>query len=274
MFNSLKIPLLFLITGVAWARFSDPLITFFTQNLKPADQDWYRSLNDFAGVIITAFVLYLLMSRQQKNLARSEEEYRELFESNPNPMWIYDSHTLHIVKANDAAVDKYGYSMDAFLQMSVLDFQLKEDRDRLEKYLKANQHVIRRATTRQHIKSDGEILNVSIVAYPVFFNNQQCSLAMSTDMTELFDKERKLQEAYQRIKAANEALMQLAWANSHEIRKPLCSILSLINLMKYANDEQEKQEFLNLLEISSIELDQILLENNEKVDKMAMIESV
>jgi len=272
MIKSLKIPFIFLLTGILWAVFSDPFITFLTPKLQPADQDRYRSLNDFVFVGIVAFILYFLIKKEQHTLARSEEEYRELFESNPNPMWIYDGATLQFIKANDAAVDKYGYTRNEFLKMSVLDIQLKDDRERLGEFLKNNQALVRRPGIRRHVKASGEILNVSVVAYPVLFDNRKCSLAMASDMTELLDKERKLQHAYQKIKASNEVLLQIAWANSHELRKPLCSILSLINLMKYSTEDEERDEFLSLLQICSAELDQVLRQNNEKVTELEMVE--
>ena len=112
---------------------------------------------------------------------------------------------------------------------------------------------------------------VSIVSYPVLFNNQPCNLVMATDITELIEKERKLEDAYQKIKSSNEVLLQIAWSNSHELRKPLCSIMGLVTLLKEAGDK-ERDEFLRLLEISSIELDQVLRQNNEKVDEIGVLE--
>ena len=47
--------------------------------------------------------------------------------------------------------------------------------------------------------------------------------------------------------------------------------MSLVSLLKEAN-EQERQEFLHLLEISSNELDLSLRRNNEKAEEMALLE--
>ena len=38
-------------------------------------------------------------------LKESEAKYRLLFESNPQPMWVYDLESLAFLKANPAAVD-------------------------------------------------------------------------------------------------------------------------------------------------------------------------
>ena len=73
------------------------------------------------------------------------------------------------------------------------------------------------------------------------------------------------------ISLRKEVLLQIAWSNSHELRKPLCSIMGLVSLLKEASD-QERDEFLRLLEISSIELDEVLRQNNEKVDEIGILE--
>jgi PAS domain S-box-containing protein len=269
MFKSAKIPLSFLVIGICWALFSNPIITLFYRHLAPHTQDSYRSLNDLIFVIIMCYVLFVKIKKQQIKLTKSEEEYRQLFESNPNPLWIYNEQ-LRFVKVNDAAINKYGYNRKKFLKMNVEDINSAADNEKLDDYLRESQGEYRLASIREHVKATGGTFTVSIVSYPVLFNNQPCNLVMATDITELIEKERKLKDAYQRIKTSNEVLLQIAWSNSHELRKPLCSILSLVSLLKEAS-EQERQEFLRMLEISSTELDQVLRQNNEKVDEMEML---
>ena len=216
------------------------------------------------------YVLYVKIKNQQRKLTKSEEEYRQLFESNPNPLWIYNE-KLQFVKVNNAAVEKYGYSTKKFLKMTVDKINSISDYNILKDYLNESQEEFQLAGIREHVRATGTTFIVSIVSYPVLFNNQPCNLVMATDITALIEKERKLKEAYQKIKTSNEALLQIAWSNSHELRKPLCSILSLVSLLKEASD-QEREEFLRLLEISSVELDQVLRQNNEIVDEMVVLE--
>ena len=270
MFSSARIPLTFLVIGICWALFSNPIITFFYRHLAPTEQDSYRSLNDLIFVIIISYVLYIKIKRQQHKLKKSEEEYRQLFESNPNPLWIYDE-KLRFVKVNNAAVEKYGFSRRKFLKMSVDDINAGVDYQLVNDYLNKHQEEFQLAGISKHIKANGGTFIVSIVSYPVLFNNQHCNLVMATDITDLIEKERKLEDAYQKIKTSNEVLLQIAWSNSHELRKPLCSILSLVGLLKEAGD-QERAELLQLLEISSTDLDQVLHRNNEKVSEMEMVE--
>jgi len=270
MFKSAKIPLSFLLIGICWALFSNPIITLFYRHLAPTEQDSYRSLNDLIFVLIMCYVLYVKIKKQQRKLTKSEEEYRQLFESNPNPLWIYNEE-LRFVKVNDAAVKKYGYSRKKFLKMTIDEINSAADHQILNDYINESQAELRLAGIREHIKSTTETFMVSIVSYPVLFGDQHCNLVMATDITELIEKERKLKDAYQSIKTSNEVLLQIAWSNSHELRKPLCSIMGLVTLLKEASD-QERDEFLRLLEISSIELDLVLRQNNEKVDEIGVLE--
>lgn len=270
MLKSARIPLSFLITGICWALFSNPIITLFYRHLAPHEQDSYRSLNDLIFVIIISYVLHVKIKKQQRKLTKSEEEYRQLFESNPNPLWIYNEE-LRFLKVNDAAVKKYGHSRRKFLKIKTDEINSPAGDQILNHYLKENQTEGRLAGIREHVKATGETFMVSVVSYPVLFHDQNCNLVMATDITELIEKERKLEEAYQRIKTSNEVLLQVAWSNSHELRKPLCSILGLVTLLKEASDN-EREEFLRLLEISSVELDQVIRQNNEKVDEIGVLE--
>src|ERR1700754_30961 len=116
MFKSAKIPLSFLVIGICWALFSNPIITFFYRHLAQTEQDSYRSLNDLVFVIIMCYVLYVQIKKQQYQIRKSEEEYRQLFESNPNPLWIYNE-KFRFVKVNNAAIEKYGYNQKKFLKL-------------------------------------------------------------------------------------------------------------------------------------------------------------
>lgn len=273
MFASLRIPVTFLIIGICWALFSNPVITFFARHLAPSEQDSFRELNDLIFVLIITFVLYVKIKKQQHKLARSEEDYRQLFESNPNPLWIYNNESLRFVKVNGAAIEKYGYSKKKFLKMTTRDicpaciYENKADYS-FEPNAGPKQEGI-----RKHVKITGEIFDVSIISYPVLFNSEQCILVMAADISEVIEKDKKLQQAYKKIKTSNKALLEIAWSHSHELRKPLCSILGLVPLLKEADNEHERDELLSLIEICSNELDGVLKLNSERVTEMDMQEA-
>ena len=63
----------------------------------------------------------------EEELRESERHYRELFESNPQPMWVFDLDTLCFLAVNDAAIGHYGYARDEFLAMTIADIRPEED---------------------------------------------------------------------------------------------------------------------------------------------------
>jgi PAS domain S-box-containing protein len=259
--KSIKIPLAFLIAGILWAVFSDPLITFFTQGFSSDIQDYIRSFNDFVFVSIVAVLLYFAIKKQQQKLVRSEDEYRRLFDSTPNPMWIYNLNTLKFVKVNHAAVELYGYSKGEFLSMTIKDIRPASDHKKLDDFINSAGDGIRRAGNWRHLKRSGELLYVSIVSYRITFNNEPCSLVMATNVTESVITE-------ERIKTQNKTLQEIAWSNSHEVRHSLCSIISLTALLKDARNDSERIEYMNLLQKCTNELDIILKKTGKKVDEL------
>src|SRR2546423_5102919 len=60
-------------------------------------------------------------------LQESESTFRLLFANNPQPMWVYDFETLEFLEVNGAAIERYGYSREEFLQMRVTDVRPPED---------------------------------------------------------------------------------------------------------------------------------------------------
>jgi PAS domain S-box-containing protein len=69
-----------------------------------------------------------ITERKQIELALrdSEERYRTLFESTPQPIWVYDEVTLAFLAVNDAATRTYGYSREEFLSMTIDGIRLRE----------------------------------------------------------------------------------------------------------------------------------------------------
>ncbi len=84
---------------------------------------------------------------------------------------------------------------------------------------------------------------------------------MISDITDIILKEEK-------IRAQNAALHEIAWVNSHQIRKSLCSVISLVALLKDAQNKHEHTEYISMLETCTRELDDILKKTNSRVDEL------
>ncbi|WP_407429084.1 hypothetical protein, partial [Arcticibacter sp.] len=69
---------------------------------------------------------------------------------------------------------------------------------------------------------------------------------------------RKLRDV--QITEQNTVLKKLAWTNSHLVRKPVASVLGLVELGKTAENVEELKEIQALIEVCSTELDSITKE--------------
>jgi PAS domain S-box-containing protein len=73
--------------------------------------------------------------------------------------------------------------------------------------------------------------------------------------------ERKLSE--DKLQQQNNLLRKMSWTNSHAIRKPVASIISLVDLSKQISDPDELNAIHGLIGICSLELDEITREVSE-----------
>lgn len=79
------------------------------------------------------------------------------------------------------------------------------------------------------------------------------------------DKQKKYE---QQLLSQNEQLKEIAWINSHEVRRPLSNILGLISLIKdSSNNMEDVVQLVDLLSVSSEELDKAVIMVNRQTMK-------
>lgn len=88
---------------------------------------------------------------------------------------------------------------------------------------------------------------------------------------DLYAKNESLMMALAHLEKHNKLLEDVAWTQSHQFRGPLSKILGMVEVLKnydnYKKIEKTKAEILKEIEISSLELDQILRKLNLKLEE-------
>ena len=150
--------------------------------------EWYNSaLYSESGKLISVLSLVLdvtVAKRIEEALRKSEAQYRLLFESNPQPMWVYDLETLRFLAVNEAAVRHYGYSRAEFLDMTLKDIRPHEEVPELLAYLAARTADVDRAREWRHRKKDGTLINVAVTANRLNFAGRRAEFVLAQDVTE------------------------------------------------------------------------------------------
>lgn len=262
-FRLFKIPVGFLIVGILWALYSHSLLASLDRYFNGGGREIIWSLNHLCFVAIAAIVLYFQIKKQQQQILLSEEQYRNLFERNPSPLWIFRTDNFRFVRVNKAAIKMYGYTESEFLSMRATDIRPDEE---IEGFIDNAKNVSPGLSDQgvwKHKTKKGGIIYASIFTSDINFKGKNCRLVMATNITDLVVKE-------ERIKTQNAALHEIAWLNSHEVRKSLCSVISLIQLTKDSQNEAERRQYLTMMEQCTGELDEVLIKTNKRVDELKL----
>ena len=125
---------------------------------------------------------------KQKHWAETRERpafgrYLSLFILNPEPMWVYDVHTLQILDVNEAAMQCYGYSRAEFLGLTIRDLRPEEDVPKFLELLPGTPNLDQTGPWRHRLK-DGSIIQVLITSHSVKSGDRDARLVMSQSLSQ------------------------------------------------------------------------------------------
>ena len=167
-------------------------------------------------------------------LKDSEERYRLLFESTPQPIWVYSEETLRFLAVNDAATRTYGYSKEEFLSMTVSDVRPKEDVPALLIKNGQDGSDLVLSSPWRHETKDKKTIYVELGSHPIVFDGKHSRLVIVNDVTE----RKLLDEKQQRLHVS---LQQSAmeWRQTFNAIDFPVLIVDLDGVVKRANEAAE-----------------------------------
>jgi len=172
-----------------------------------------------------------------------------------------------IIWVNEAVEHITGYTSKEIIGKSPRMFQFEDTN--METIRLINDKLTRYEPVRCELLNkgkNGSIYWLEIEIQPLFDNQDQLTgfMSIQSDVT-------ARKEAEQKIKAQNEALREIAFTESHILRRPLANVLGLCNLLEMAQQEknfEQINEYVTLLLISARETDEVIHQIVSKANKL------
>ncbi|AWW30491.1 diguanylate cyclase [Echinicola strongylocentroti] len=143
-----------------------------------------------------------------------------------------------------------------------------DDRERVLKGME--QHVLSKKKSRWEVeyryqKNDGSYAHVFDKGF-VIYNEKGVATRMVGTMQDLT----KIKSYIEKIERQNQELSAITWMQSHEFRAPLSRLMGLVECVKgFGVDEEVDAKFLEEIEASCVELDQIVHKIVDRVGKVS-----
>lgn len=211
----------------------------------------YPVFNEAGGLIYIVQSLseipQLPVAQQLPN--KTEIEIREfqklafdLFNFTPVPLFAYDSVSLNIIAANQAAIFEYGYTSEEILALRVQALWLPADYSKMEELLRIT--VKNRSTNRgnfKFVKKSGEVIDVWIESSPLrsWGDDTRIMMARNVTQTVLLSKVEKLEKEILALNSENNITIEellLVYVQGIEALLPgmRCSVMQIRNHRMYS----------------------------------------
>lgn len=218
-------------------------------------------IRDEVHQLATSFLNMTRRVREsQAKLMESEHKYRSLFAGGPNPIFVIDRETFHIIDANPTAQDVYGYARDEligqpFTRLGPFDFKISNP------IVRNGETVFETLTIspkERYYKKGGVPLYVSVHACPARYDDRSALIVATTDITEMVEKDNLLIQ-FSKLKTLGEMSAGIA----HELNQPLNAIKMGSEYLEMVNERNQ--------EVSSGELEVVVQEISRQVDRASDI---
>src|SRR5690349_24975078 len=110
-------------------------------------------------------------------------------------MLVVEAETLAFFEANQAAIDKYGYSREEFQRMRLTDLVSPEDRNRLSELMRKEHIGSSNFGDMRHVLKNGQSVEIDMMAHRVRYAGKNAVLLVPQESTLRKQLEEQLRQA-------------------------------------------------------------------------------
>ena len=149
--------------------------------------------------------------RLRAALQSSEERQRILFDSNPLPVWVYDSQSLAFLDVNESAVRFYGYTHAEFLALTIRDIRPPDELPALTAHLARLSRSQSAAGVWTHRKKNGGLITVESFSHGIVYAGRDARIVVAVDITTRAATEENLRRSEERFQLVSCATSDAVW---------------------------------------------------------------
>jgi len=178
------IPLIYLLAGVIWIGLSDELLFFLVEkfNLQQKTTTILSQWKGFFYVALTTLLLYYLIKRKTKAIESVKNDFKRLFQDNPNPMLIFEVSSQNILLANRAASIQYGHTTDEMQFLNVKDLSPASEIPKPQLFAKNLEEDFIDSGEWLHKDKNGKYFYVNIFSHKTIYKGSDCRIVTAINV--------------------------------------------------------------------------------------------
>ncbi|HEY4932062.1 MAG TPA: PAS domain S-box protein [Terriglobales bacterium] len=134
--------------------------------------------------------------------ARETSERLELmFHGSPLPAYVYDCASLYLLDVNEAAIEKFGYTLDEFLALSVPNIRPDTDAEKLAQELLDRHTGFNHAGVWRQRRKDGSVFWAEATVVRSVHDGRNQELVVTNDVTQRIEAEEALRESREHLRS-------------------------------------------------------------------------
>ena len=143
----------------------------------------------------------------EQRLLESEALYRNMFEDNPHPMWVYDFAAQAFLAVNDAAIAHLGYPREEFLALNLRDLQPLAEVEQVERMVNDATAQNKESGPWHFSCKDRRVVRLALTSHGLKYRTRPAQLFLAQDITERLRAEEQLRKLSQAIEQSPESIL-------------------------------------------------------------------
>lgn len=131
----------------------------------------------------------------------TSERFRLMFHGSPLAAYVYDCASLSLMDVNEAAIEKFGYTLDEFLALSVPNIRPDTDAEKLAHELLDRHAGFNHAGVWRQRRKDGSVFLAEATVVRSVRDGRDQELVVANDVTQRIEAEEALRESREHLRS-------------------------------------------------------------------------